>query len=117
MTAASPRSIRAAARWASSVTTTLAVPGSTAGAAVSTRAVRGCSAGDTAPGRSDTSAGLPLSRRVTMTLPVYAGWVAVRVSPCISKPVTSEARLTPRRAATRGARSRPSADAEKNAAR
>ena len=40
------------------------------GATASTRAVRGCSAGGIAPGRSDTIAGVPVSRSVTLTLPV-----------------------------------------------
>jgi hypothetical protein len=64
-----------------------------------------------------SSAGVPARRRVTITLPVYAGCCASTASPESSKPVTSDAIATPSRAATRGARSRPCAEAEKNAAR
>ena len=75
------------------------------------------STGVTAPGRSETSAGDPVRRSVTITLPVYAGCLATTASPVISNAVTSEASRRPSLAATRGARSRPWADAAKNAAR
>ena len=101
----------------SSVTTTLAAAGSTAGAAVSTVPAPFASAAVTAPGRSEKMAGAPMRRSVTVALPAYTAWRAMKPSPCTSKEVTSEASVRSSPAATRGARSRPSAEAAKNAAR
>ena len=70
-----------------------------------------------APGRIVASAGVPLSEMVVMILAVWVGCLPVRASPLMLNSVRSDARLTLRSAATRGARSLPWAEAEKKAAR
>ena len=100
-----------------SFTTSFDAPGSLAGCALSTRASRAASTAARAPGRSVTIAGEPVSLSVAITFPAYAGCFTTSASPASSNAVTSAAMLTPSCAATRGARSRPCALAEKIAAR
>src|SRR5881628_1293786 len=97
------------------VTTTRPVGAGTA--TVSALPALGRCTGVNTLGRSDTIAGVAVSLSLRSAFPAYTGWITVTAPPSTATSVTSCASATPRRAATRGARSRPVALAANTTAR